>query len=228
MPNLLTLALTETTRSTYEVVAWDLDNGGWILLPALPISTATQNGIAFWDLFQITSAKIKRDISEMRSNVYRLVSSETPQPKEKIVGTDRLNWLSRLARGQSVTSPVGNDTYITLIEAERITDIVMTKKNESISGFSIVRPFYWENRVEFEHNNLIWSSAAGRVGVACKDLRWKTYWHEMAYYQPNKFLFSRDKWLRILNKNRTFLLIEYYNAHRVYVIAGVHSLPISN
>ncbi|MNR43231.1 hypothetical protein D3C85_1618360 [compost metagenome] len=112
------------------------------------------------------------------------------------------------------------NNYVTLVEPEEIIDIIMTPKESCLDR---KKPFYWESRIEFVLNNTIWRPAASKIGVASKDLRWKTYWHEITANSPN-FLVARDKWLKILNKNRTFFVIEYYNNHKNYVIAGVHSI----
>ncbi|MFD0710995.1 hypothetical protein [Paenibacillus sp. GCM10027626] len=222
MANLLTLALTETTQTQYEVVAWDLDENKWVLLPKLPLNSATIDNKPVWDLFQVTSANIARDYTEARSNVHRIDYTIPPKPVDIITGDDRLKWLHKLSLNKSVDTPIGTTTYVTMVEPDNITDIIMTPK-ENVA--ELRRPFFWENRIEFQLNGVTWEPAMSKVGVACKDLRWKTFWHEIALNRPTYFLAARNKWLKFLSKNKTFFVVEYYNNHRNYVIAGVHSLP---
>ncbi|MNO53243.1 hypothetical protein D3C76_436820 [compost metagenome] len=220
MTKLLTLALTETTQTSYEVVAWNLDDKNYVLIPGLPYNAALVDGKPVWDLFQVTEAEIKKTPNESRSNVFSVLNTLPPTPIGKVEGEDRLTWLHRLSLNKSVDSPLYTNNYVTLVEPEEIIDIIMTPKESCLDR---KKPFYWESRIEFVLNNTIWRPAASKIGVASKDLRWKTYWHEITANSPN-FLVARDKWLKILNKNRTFFVIEYYNNHKNYVIAGVHSI----
>lgn len=223
MAKLLTLSLTETTTSEYEVVAWDIDNNRWVLIPRLPFSASTIDNKPVWDLFQVTKANIVRDVRETRSNVHRIDMTTPPEPLEVVTGDERLAILQALSKNQSVNSPLFTDNYVTIVEPDSITDIIMTPKENVID---IKKPFYWESRVEFFLGGRNWEPARTKVGVACKDLRWKTFWHEIQHNRSSYFNTARDKWLRILTKNKTFLVIEYYNNHSNYVISGVHTLPV--
>ncbi|MCD1259741.1 hypothetical protein B5M42_012945 [Paenibacillus athensensis] len=225
MANLLTLALTETTQTEYEVVAWDLDNKKWVLLPRLPLNTATVDNTPVWDLFQVTRAEIMRANGEQRSNVHVISPRTQPVPVTTIPREDRLDWLNYLSHRNSVDTPKGTNSFVTLVEPDNITEIYMQRK-EPDNRFDETKPFFWENRIEFFHNNILWETSRVKVGVPCKDLRWKTYWHEVAFNRDNYFWTAREKWLNTLRQNRTFFVIEYYNQHKTYVIAGIHSIRV--
>lgn len=221
LANLLTLALTETTRTEYEVVAWDLNQNRWVLMTRIPINHSGLGGKPVWDLFQVTIAEIEHSPGERRSNVCRIIAGTIPKPSNYLKGDQRLSILLQLSKNQIVTSPQGTDNYVTIVRTEEVSDIITSEKDSCEDNN---QPFFWENRIEFKQNGQYWTPASGRIGVACKDLRWKTYWHEIAKNHPEHIFEARDKWRRILNDNSTFFVIEFYNAHQNYVIAGVHSL----
>lgn len=229
MAKLLTLALAETTRQDtgYEIIAKNIDDDSWVIIPALSNEHMFINNKSQWDVLAITEA----DISPLygnRSGVYEVLTNQYyPQLiKEPVVNNlEKIEILKKYSN-DSIKTINSSKEWVGLLEAPIITDIIFRKKNNEYD-VNYKKTFFWECRIDFiDKNNDTWKYG-DKQGIACKDKRFKSYWKELMNKRDWEFQEKKEKWLKYIEENVTYLLIEfipndYYG--NIAMISGIYSI----
>ncbi|KKM12195.1 hypothetical protein SY88_04965 [Clostridiales bacterium PH28_bin88] len=229
MAKLLVLSLAETTRhfdTGYEVIARNLDDNSWVIIPSLPKNLLIINGRAAWDIFGTTEADIKVNISANRSGVYEVDTKNyypnmiQPPIKENSERDGVLYGIS----SESVQELSSSPEWVGLLREPAIKDIIFEERYADAPGYNPQQTFYWECRLEFndKHGNQ-WRYNKG-PGVACKDMRFKAYWLDIVTHRKEQFRECKEKWINYMQTNTTYLLIEFipnpYYSH-ISMVSGI-------
>jgi hypothetical protein len=212
MAKLLVLSLTETTREKdgYEVIAINIEDKSWIIIPKLPRSLLVRNGEIAWDIFGVTEADIKVNPYSRRSQVFEVIT-DNYLPKmvnEPIVDNKRRMELLESIASTSVNELDSNSNWVGLLKDCDITEILFREK-PGIVNPNKKRTFYWECRINFtDVNGDCWSYNTA-PGIACKDMRFKAYWKDLFNRDSTLFEAKKLKWLDYLKLNYSYLLIEF-------------------
>lgn len=219
---LLTLALTETTRQPdgYDVTAWDITHGCWVIIVNLPMSDFRDDKEIKWDIFAITEADIL-----VTSGEYRVLNPKvTPRVVDRVtLWSERKAWLDKLCcPNNSIVDDIARRRLIGLIRVPDVSEIQMMPKD----GYSADnRMFYWQSRILFRDTKRYWSFTT-HGGVATKDMRWKKYWWDVGTRRSVEQRVLADKWVRYMNTNFTYFIVRYYETtNQHFVVAGLHCLP---
>ena len=215
MARLLVLALAETTRNPntgYQVIARNLDDNSWVLIPTLPKNLLYNNGKIAWDIFGVTEVDIQVKPYAKRSGVFE-VNSESYIPTmiiPPVSDTEERNKLLYNLSEDDAKSLESSSEWVGLLRDPYIHNLTFKTRYTDRSEFNPKFTFYWECRIEFEdvYGNA-WSYRTTDPGVACKDMRFKAYWRDVCLNSPRMFEEKKVKWLKYMQDNPTYLLIEF-------------------
>ncbi|HDR6217362.1 hypothetical protein [Bacillus cereus] len=212
MAKLLVLSLAETTRQDdgYAVIARNIEKqeSGWVIIPSLPEHQLNIDGKNQWDIFAVTEADIKIDISANRNEVYKVdTSSHLPSMiKNPLTNNVHRNKLLEYLSTDKISELNGH--WVGILKDCVIDDIIFRKKPHEIN-LDQRKTFYWECRIVFSDsvgNSWHYNTAPG---VACKDMRFKAYWKDLFLTNRDVFEEKKEKWINYMRLNHTYLLIEF-------------------
>ncbi|MCM3226324.1 hypothetical protein [Terribacillus saccharophilus] len=231
MAKLLVLSLAETTRdkdSGYAVIARNLDDESWVIIPTLPKELFLVEEEYAWDIFAITEADIVRKFDN-RNEVY-YVNQENYLPymiEPPIKSNRRRKWLLDNLSTSSIEELQNNSSWVGIIRNPQIDDLMFSERKQDTFGYDINQTFYWECRLDFHDEfNFKWNYRTA-PGVAVKDMRFKAYWRDVMISRRDYFLEKKIKWISYMQENDTYLLVEFYPNDflgSVAVISGVISI----
>lgn len=214
MARLLVLALAETTRNPatgYQVIARNLDDNSWVIIPTLPKKLLFNSGKVAWDIFGVTEADITPKPYENRSGVYE-VSTNTYIPKiiaPPIIDNNERNKMLYSLSDDNKQSLEASSEWVGLLRDSKIVDLKFRQRHADRSDFNPRQTFYWECRIDFEDKyGSSWGYRTTDSGVACKDMRFKAYWRDICLSERNPRE-KKIKWLKYMQDNPTYLLIEF-------------------
>lgn len=228
MARLLVFALSETTRQEtgYEVIARDIDENKWVIIPALPTDQLIINGIAAWDIFAVTEADISPDPYSQRSGVYEVQTSQyLPRMINKPItdNEERNSILDKLAMS-TIEELDSSPEWVGLLREVSIEDVIFREKPQPMVGYNLNRTFFWECRLLFHDKfGREWLFST-KQGTTCKDMRFKAYWKSIALRNGQSIEANKEKWIDYMQVNRTYLLVEYITSkyrRQIPVISGV-------
>ncbi|PYE49669.1 hypothetical protein HUB98_09930 [Paenibacillus barcinonensis] len=233
MARLLVLSLAETTSDPtkgYAVIARNIDNSSWVIIPTLPKELLRIEEEYAWDIFAVTEVEIRR-VLNLRSDIYEVeVENYLPKmiaPPIKSV-LERIKVLNELS-SDTITELSESTSWVGILKNPRISNLTFSPRKENELGYDRELTFYWECRLDF--SDIIGSKWKYKVapGVAVKDMRFKAYWRDILLTRQQQFRESIYKWIDYMILNNTYLLIEFYpNDYygQIAVISGVFSLKI--
>lgn len=228
LAKLLVLSLAETTSDKekgYAVIARNLDNNSWVIIPTLSKELFKINGKYVWDIFAITEADIVRKL-ENRDDVYEVISDNyvpyliEPACKSNKKRKEILEELSLSSISDLQESP----SWVGIIRNPRIEDLYFYKRMEERVLYNSKQTYYWECRLDFKDENGYYWKYKTAPGVAVKDMRFKAYWRDLMLSREETFTEKKTKWINYMQENDTYLLIEFYPSrylNSVAVISGV-------
>ncbi|GEM_PF-6048379 len=228
MVKLLVLSLAETTSDSekgYAVIARNLDEDSWVIIPTLPRELLFINGEYAWDILAITEADITKKIDN-RSDVYEVSTyNYLPYMIESPIKSNKkrketLESLSNISILELQNSP----SWVGILKNPKIEDLSFKERKEDSIFYDKNQTFYWECRLDFrDENGYKWTYKAN-TGVAVKDKRFKSYWRDLMLVRRELFNEKKHKWIDYMNENETYLLIEFYPNNflgSVAVVSGV-------
>lgn len=227
MAKLFVLSLAETNRNDngYEVIARNLEENSWVIIPSLPRDLMFVNGKAAWDIFGITEVDLRSTASnrggiyevDRRSSLPRLISEPIKD------NTKRIELLDHLAV-ESVNELKESPFWVGILKGVDIKDIIFRERYTENDDYDSSKTFFWECRLVFKDTYGQGWTYQTAPGVACKDMRFKAYWRDLFLQRRSNFHESKTKWLNHMNINQTYLLIEFIpNQHygNIAVVSGV-------
>ncbi|RNB87210.1 hypothetical protein EDM56_16160 [Brevibacillus fluminis] len=232
MAKLLVLSLAETTSDRvrgYAVIARNLDEDKWTIIPALPKELLIIDGKYAWDIFAVTEADLVRRFDN-RSDIYDVdITSYKPYMLEKpITDNDaRINILEKLS-SESIHELVNSPSWAGILKNPIISDLEFFERKLHESNYDPNQTFYWECRLNFSDKTGYKWRYKRATGVAVKDMRFKAYWRDLLLIRRHEYIEKKQKWLEYMKRNRTFLLVEFYPSDYVGTVAVVSGILCLN
>ncbi|WP_411738432.1 hypothetical protein [Peribacillus sp. S4] len=231
MAKLLVLSLAETTRDKdrgYAVIARNLENNTWVIIPTLPKELFKIENEYAWDIFAVTEADIVRKIGN-RDNVYE-VNKENYLPymiEPPLKSNKRKTEILEKISSNSILELQNNSEWVGILKNPTIEDLLFYKRNEENPFYDINQTFFWECRLIFHDEEMYKWKYKAADGVAVKDMRFKSYWRDVILNRGELFDEKKDKWIDYMENNNTYLLVEFYPGtymSSVAVLSGVLSI----
>lgn len=230
MGRLVTLALAETTeKGGYALFARSIDTDEWVLVKELPVKEFTNSkGEPVWDIFGVTRGELTQKDGRARPEEAHIRNSPRPYLDgyiDNIVA--RLSFLEGIAVDGVREGVYESPNYIGVVRVDKVIDISSNYRHTERSSFDEQNPFYTVCRIHFI------DADGEKWDAPCKDIRWKTYWIEKGVKDAGN---SKQRWLKYLNDNETFFLVEVYPPWRgvgvfgddsghYFAVSGILSLP---
>lgn len=214
MADLLVVSLTETTRQNdgYEVIAKNLKDNSWVIIPSLPEDMMySEDGKNEWDILAVTRADIKLRLFEQRSGIYDVVKDTFPPKmiKEPVIdNVKRREVLDKLAT-IDLNSIKDSNEWVGLLKNPIINNVIFRKRKENEHTYDINKSFFWECRMDFNDtfgNSIRYGS---NIGTVCKDMRFKSYWKDVKNKRESSYKDCKEKWINYMITNNTYFIIEY-------------------
>jgi hypothetical protein len=231
LAKLLVLSLAETQRDPltgYAVIARNLENNSWVIIPTLPKRLLRIDNEYAWDIFGVTEVDLRRRIGA-RSDIYE-VDTDNYQPRMISPpiksNRERKRILEELSN-DSITELTDSTSWAGILKNPVITGMEFYKRKEDDYNYDPNQTFYWECRLDFaDVRGYKWKYKIA-PGVAVKDMRFKSYWRDVCILREDKFEESKEKWIRYMTNNTTYLLVEFYpNQYygTIAVVSGIFTL----
>jgi len=228
LAKLLVLSLAETTSDKdngYAVIARNLDNDSWVIIPTLPRELFRIDGKYVWDIFAITEADIIRRFDN-RSNVYDVNQSNylpyMVQPPYKS-NTQRREFLESLSFDSTINLQ-NSSSWVGILKTSKINELFFYERKQDDLLYDVNQTFYWECRIDFTDEYGYQWRYKKAPGIAVKDMRFKAYWRDLMISRKELFSEKKQKWIEYMKENDTYFLIEFYPSSflgSVAVISGV-------
>lgn len=228
MARLLVLSLAETTshkESGYAVIARNLDENKWVIIPSLSKNLLIIDNKHQWDIFAITQVELKRRF-DTRSDIYDVdIFNYMPYMLNKpITNNDERKKILDELSSDNIKDIVESSSWAGILKEPSIETMIFEKRKITNSNYDPKQTFFWECRLSFsDHAGYRWQYKKA-AGVAVKDMRFKAYWRDLFLKRPDEYDDKKEKWLEYMRKNRTYLLVEFYPSDFLGVVAVVSGI----
>lgn len=228
MAKLLVLSLAETTSNPtqgYAVIAKNLENNNWVIIPTLPKDLLKNNDDYAWDIFAVTEADLRRVIDN-RSDIYE-VDTDSYRPfmvSPPIKSFEERKRILEELSNDTITELTTSSSWVGVLRNPQISNLLFAKRKEDNFNYDASMTFYWECRLDFSDSTGTKWRYKVAPGVAVKDMRFKAYWRDLLLSRSDTFEARKQKWINYMVENDTYLLIEFYpNSYygQIAVISGV-------
>ena len=143
---------------------------------------------------------------------------------------DRIKLLDKIS--SDLVSEIDNSTeWVGILKKPIIKDIIFRPKLDDGNGYTLNKTFFWECRIDFLDNNMKNWSYGNKVGLACKDKRFKSYWRDLMLSREEKYNECKEKWIKYMQENDVYLLIEFIPNNTygtIAMVSGVFCIKTTN